>query len=81
VDVVYDPANTEMLTIECSGELPFQVHKAVVGPHVAQRPKRIEFEPVEVDHSRLLSAAEKARNKKEIQRKRVISYTSEPGKD
>jgi len=81
VDVVYDPANTEMLTIECSGELPFEVHKAVVGPHVAQRPKRIEFEPVEVDHSRLLSAAEKAHSKKEIQRKRAISYTSELGKD
>lgn len=81
VDVVYDPANTEMLTIECGGELPFQVHKAVVGPHVAERPKKIEFKPVEVDHSRLLSAAEKAHSKKEIQRKRAISYTSELGKD
>lgn len=81
VDVVYDPANTEILTIECSGELPFQVHRAIIGSHVAGKPKKAEFKPAEVDHSRLLSAAEKVHREKGVQRKRAISYTSELGKE
>lgn len=81
VDVVYDPANVEMLTIEVKGELPFPVHKLQIGEHVALRPARMKPERIEANHSRLLDAAVKANQKKELSRVRAISYTAETGKD
>ena len=81
VDVVYDPANVEMLTIEVKGELPFPVHKLQIGEHVAPRPARMKPERIEANHSRLLDAAVKANQKKELSRVRAISYTAETGKD
>ena len=81
VDVVYDPANVEMLTIEVKGELPFPVHKLQIGDHVAPRPARMKPERIETNHSRLLDAAVKASQKKELSRVRAISYTAETGKD
>ena len=81
VDVVYDPANVEMLTIEVKGELPFPVHKLQIGEHVAPRPARMKPERIETNHSRLLDAAVKASQKKELSRVRAISYTAETGKD
>ena len=81
VDVVYDPSNVEMLTIEVKGELPFPVHKLQIGEHVAPRPARMKPERIETNHSRLLDAAVKASQKKELSRVRAISYTAETGKD
>lgn len=76
VDVVYDPACTEVLTIEVQGELPFQAHKLSMKEHVAPRPKPPE--PTQaVDHSRLLSGAVQAYQAREVQRSRSISYASE----
>ena len=81
VDVVYDPANVEMLTIEVKGELPFPVHKLQIGEHVAPRPARMKPERIETNHSRLLDAAVKASQKKELSRVRAIFYIVETGKD
>ena len=77
VDVVYDPANVDTLTIEIPGEIPFQVRELHVGEHVAARPKRKDVERVPVDHSRLLDAVSQEYGKREQQRFRAISYTSE----
>ncbi|MEG2679188.1 MAG: DDE-type integrase/transposase/recombinase, partial [Oscillospiraceae bacterium] len=77
VDVVYEPANTETLTIETRGFTPFQVHKLVVREHVAERPGKVEPPRVETDHSRLLDAAAQKQQQKDLRRNRAISYTSE----
>ena len=58
VDVVYDPANTETLTIEVEGEMPLVARKVQVGEHVRPRPERPQPD-VKADHSRLLSAVTK----------------------
>lgn len=75
VDVVYDPACTDVLTIESPTCSPFQVHQIVVGEHVVPRPKKREVERIPVDHSRLLDALTEQHREK--QRRRAISYTSE----
>lgn len=81
VDVVYDPANVEILTIEVAGELPFQAHKLSIREHVAPENKPVAAERVEVDHSRLLDAAVKAKQKRDLTRNRAISYTFENTKE
>lgn len=81
VDVVYDPADAEILTIEVAGELPFRAHKLSIREHVAQKDKSVAAERVEVDHSRLLDAAVKAKQKKDLTRIRAISYTVENSKE
>lgn len=75
VDVVYDPACTDVLTIESPTCSPFQVHQIVVGEHVVPSPKKREVERIPVDHSRLLDALTEQHREK--QRRRAISYTSE----
>ena len=81
VDVVYDPANVETLTIETAGFVPFVVHELQVGTHVAPRPKRTDTEKIAVDQSRLLDAAAQKQQANDILRRRAISYTSEVGKE
>ena len=81
VDVVYDPADVEILTIEIAGELPFRAHKLSIREHVAQKDKPVTAERVAVDHSRLLDAAVKAKQKKDLTRIRAISYTVENAKE
>jgi putative transposase len=78
VDVVYDPANTAILTIEVSGEAPFTVREIQVGEHVRPRPVRPEPQ-AKADHSRLLSAASKKYQANTVERRRAISYASEIG--
>lgn len=80
VDVVYDPANTETLTIEIQGETPFVVSMVQVGEHVRPRPKRPEAD-VKADHSRLLSAVTQKYKANTVERRRAISYSSEIEKD
>ena len=77
VDVVYDPASTDTLTIETAGEPAFQVHKLVVKEHVAPRAGKKEIDRIPVDHSRLLDAVAEQKDKADAQRRRVISYSSE----
>ena len=80
VDVVFDPANTETLTIEAEGEMPFVARKVQVGEHVRPRPERPEAD-VKADHSRLLSAVTKKYKANTVERRRAISYSSEIEKD
>ena len=75
VDVVYDPACTETLTIEAPGCAPFQVRQVVIGERVAPPPKRREVERVPVDRSRLLDAVSEQHQEKQF--RRAISYTTE----
>ena len=77
VDVVYDPASTEALTIEVAGETPFQVHKVTVKEHVAPRATTKEIERVPVDRSRLLDAVAEKKDNSDARRCRAISYSSE----
>lgn len=76
VDVVYDPANTNTLTIEVEGEMPFLARKVQIGEHVRPRPQRPEA-VVEVDHSRLLTAVARKYKANTVERRRAISYSSE----
>ena len=80
VDVVYDPANAEMLTIEAEGEMPFVVRQIQVGEHVRPRPEQPQPD-VKVDHSRLLSAVTQKYKANTVERRRAISYSSEIEKD
>ena len=80
VDVVFDPANTETLTIEAEGEMPFVARKVQVGEHVRSRPERPEAD-VKAAHSRLLSAVTKKYKANTVERRRAISYSSEIEKD
>ena len=81
VDVVYDPANTEVLTIEAPGEAPFQVRKLAVKEHVAPRPGKKDIERIPVDSSRLLDAVAEKKEKDDALRRRAISYSSELEKE
>lgn len=81
VDVVYDPANVDVLTIEVPGELPFQAHQLVIGTHVAERPTRCDPPRKETDRSRLLDAAATSYQNKERMRQRAISYSAEIEKE
>jgi putative transposase len=76
VDIVYDPANTSVLTIEIPGELPFSVYEVQVGEHVRSRPQR-PASAVKVKHSRLLSAVTEKYKANTVERRRAISYSSE----
>lgn len=49
--------------------------------HVAHKDMPVAAERVEVDHSRLLDAAVKAKQKKDLTRIRAISYTIENAKE
>lgn len=80
VDVVYDPANTEILTIEVQGEMPFVVRQVQVGEHVLPRPERPD-PSVKVDNSRLLTAVAQKYKANTVERRRAISYSSELEKD
>lgn len=76
VDVVYDPANTQILTIEVQGEEPFTVREVQIGEHVRPRPTRPDS-TAKVDHSRLLAAVSKKYQANTVERRRAISYSHE----
>ena len=81
VDIVYDPAHIDILTIEVPGELPFPVHQLVIGERVAPRPERKEPPRLPTDRSRLLDAATASYQNKERIRQRAISYSAEIEKE
>lgn len=60
VDVVYDPANIEEITIEFEDYTPWKVRKLVIRERAGKRPALPEHLQVQsVDSSRLLKAAER----------------------
>ena len=60
VDVVYDPADTEELTIEYEGHTPWKARQLVIGEKTGERPHLPEqLLPEKAESSRLLAAAAK----------------------
>jgi hypothetical protein len=58
VDVIYDPADTEELTIEYEGYAPWKAKQLVIGERVGHRPKLpASMQPLPAGSSRLLGAA------------------------
>jgi len=80
VDVVFDPADTQFLTIETTGSKPFQVAERKILEHVVERPKRPEPE-TKATTSRLLDAVSNAYEARTVERQRAISYSSEVKKE
>lgn len=77
VDVVYDPADTSVLTIEYEGHTPWQVRPLVVGERTGGRPKLPEhLTPLPADSSRLLHAAEERHQQRRREQLHAVSYRS-----
>jgi transposase InsO family protein len=76
VDVVYDPADTSILTVEDSRlGASFQVKELVVGEHTGPRPKLPEsMAATPPETSRLLDEKQKRYDKRQLSAKRAISY-------
>ena len=75
VDVVYDPADTDELTIEYEGHSPWKAKKLVIGERAGQRPKLPEHLSTEkAESSRLLRAAKKKNEQRKKQYIPAVSY-------
>lgn len=75
VDVVYDPADTEELTIEYEGYAPWKAKQLVIGDRVGRRPKPpASLQPLPAESSRLLDAAMQKNLERERQIAPAISY-------
>lgn len=75
VDVVYDPADTSVLTIECEGFPSCSAKPLVILAHSAVKPKLPQhFEKKEPSASRLLSAAKMKNAEREKIRHTAISF-------
>lgn len=75
VDVVYDPANIEELTIEFEDYTPWKAKKLVIGERAGKRPELPEHLQVQsVDSSRLLKAAERKNQDRQIEQKPAVTF-------
>lgn len=76
IDIVFDPADISVVTVECDGFPPCKAKPLVIGSHTAPKPKLPEhYEKKKATHSRLLTAAE-AKNEERLKiRHTAISYT------
>jgi transposase InsO family protein len=75
VDVIYDPSDITELTIEYDGYQPWKVHELKIGERAGKRPTMPEhLGKKQVEHSRLLDAAEDQYESRMIQRKPAVSY-------
>lgn len=80
VDVVYDPADISILTIECEGFPSCQARPLVILSHSAAKPKLPEhFEKTEPSNSRLLNAAKIKNEERKKIRYNAISFTGLKG--
>lgn len=80
VDVVYDPADISILTIECEGFPSCQARPLVILSHSAAKPKLPEhFEKTEPSNSRLLNAAKIKNEERKKIRHNAISFTGLKG--
>jgi transposase InsO family protein len=77
VDVVYDPADTSVLTVEDKHfNTSFQIRELVIGSHTGPRPKLPDFmTQAKPETSRLLDEKQKRYDKRQLSAKRAISYT------
>jgi len=76
VDIVYDSADTSVLTVEDKHfNTSFRIKELVIGEHTGPRPKLPEFmTPQEPETSRLLDEKRKRYDKRQLSAKRAISY-------
>lgn len=77
VDVVYDPANISVLTIECKGFPDCKAKPLVIQSHSARRPGLPRhLEKTEPSKSRLLEAAEKKNAERAKVHHNALSFTN-----
>jgi len=76
VDVVYDLADTTVLTVEDKHfGTSFQIKEIVIGAHTGPRPKLPQsMQPAKPDGSRLLLEKQKSYDNRQLSAKRAISY-------
>jgi putative transposase len=75
VDVIYDPACTDELTIEYEGHSPWKAKKLVIGERSGRRPDLPEYLTTEkAEASRLLRAAKKKNEQRIEQYMPAVSY-------
>jgi transposase InsO family protein len=80
VGVIYDPLDTNEITIEYQGDEPFRVTELVIGTNVGKRPKMPEtLNVVKPDSSRLLAGAKKANAKRRASQKMILSFRKTDG--
>ena len=80
VNVVYDPADISILTIECEGFPSCQARPLIIMSHAASKPKLPEhFERTEPTSSRLLNAAKAKNAEREKIHHTAISFTDLKG--
>jgi len=76
VDIVYDPSDKSILTVEDKHfKTSFQIKELVIGNHTGPRPKLPDFmTSVKPETSRLLDEKKKHYEKRQLSSKRAISY-------
>ncbi|HBY56126.1 MAG TPA: transposase [Coxiellaceae bacterium] len=75
VNVIYDPADISELTIEYEGHAPLKAKELVIGEIAGRRPKLPEhMKTAPAESSRLLAAATKKNQERQVHQKTVISY-------
>lgn len=75
VQVVYDPADISVLTLEYEGHLPWQARELAIGARTGPRPKlpeRMTAQPAE--GSRLLTAAARKNEERQQRQHAAVSY-------
>jgi putative transposase len=75
VDVVYDPADLEELTIEYEGHSPWKARKLVIGERAGQRPAMpSHLQAQQADRSRLLNAAEQKHQERRKEQTPAVAF-------
>ncbi|MDD4238471.1 MAG: DDE-type integrase/transposase/recombinase [Desulfotomaculaceae bacterium] len=75
VNVIYDPADLTVLTIEYEGHAPWKASQLVIGERAGKRPKLPEhLQPQPAQSSRLLTAAAKKNQQRRVQQAPAVSY-------
>ena len=76
VDIVYDPADTSVLTVEDKHfNTSFKIKRLIIGSHTGPRPKLPDFmTPSQPETSRLLDEKQKRYDMRQLSAKRAISY-------
>ncbi|AEP00048.1 DDE-type integrase/transposase/recombinase [Weizmannia coagulans] len=75
VEVIYDPADLEELTIEFEGYSPWKAHKLEIGERSGKRPPLPDhLQPQEADSSRLLKAAEQKYQERQMEQTPAVSF-------
>ena len=75
VEIVYDPQNLSVITVEYDGHAPWTVKPLVIGTHVGKRPTLPEhLGTVPAKGSRLLDAAAKRKEARQEKQVPAVSY-------